>query len=33
MYILLSGIVPFPGSSSQEILHNVLTMDIKFDHP
>ena len=33
MYILLSGIVPFPGQTSFEILKNVLNMELNFDHP
>jgi len=33
MYILLSGIVPFPGNSSTEILQNVMSMELNFDHP
>lgn len=33
MYIMLSGIVPFPGQNCQEILNNVLTMELNFDHP
>jgi calcium-dependent protein kinase len=33
MYLMLSGQMPFGGISSQQILKNVMTQELKFDHP
>lgn len=33
MYIMLSGKMPFGGLSQEQILKNVMTQEVKFDHP
>ena len=33
MYIMLSGRVPFTGTSSEQILKNVLSQEVDFNHP